>query len=160
MLTATLTVLTFGLGAHFYSYHFKKHKIVNKQKWGLNICCGKTDGGGVNADIVQHKELPNFTLINDVYDLPFKNKQFDTVLCSHTLEHVDDPQAFFDELDRVGEKVTVVIPPIYDIFAAFNFLEHKVTFLTFKKEHHTLPRYIRLPFAKTVHEKWGQRNRA
>jgi SAM-dependent methyltransferase len=160
MVTTTTSLLVYGLMAHLYSYHFKKHKIVKKQKWDLNICCGKTDGGGVNVDIVEHKKLPNFTLIDDIYTLPFQAKEFNTVLCSHTLEHVDDPRGLFNELDRVGEKVTVVLPPLYDFFAAFNILEHKVLFLTFKKEHHTLPPYIKLPLAETLHKRLGQRNKA
>ena len=37
------------------------------------------------------------------------------------------------------------------------FLEHKWIFLTFKKEHSTLPPRVRLPFADAVQEKFGQR---
>ncbi len=160
MFTGIVVFLIYAVVAHLFSYYFKKNRVLHSQKWGLNICCGKTDGGGVNADIVQHMELPNFTLIDDIYNLPFANKTFDCVLCSHTLEHVDDPKSFFSELERVGEKVTLVLPPLYDLFAAFNIFEHKVIFLTFKKEHHSLPLYITLPFARTLHDKWGQLNRA
>jgi ubiquinone/menaquinone biosynthesis C-methylase UbiE len=137
-----------------------KDKIVNRQDWGLNICCGKTDGGGVNADIVNHKKLPNFVIIEDIYNLPFEDNQFETVLCSHTIEHVDDPERFFNELQRVGKDVTLIVPPLWDFTAAFNLLEHKWVFLTGRKEFHELPRYIKLPLASTVQKFIGQKVKA
>ena len=140
------------------SYDFLKSRIFARGPWDLNICCGRTDGGGINADIVKHSEgLPNFLLLDDIYQLPFQNKQLKRVLCSHTLEHVDSPERFDRELRRVGQDVHYILPPLWDIGAAFNFLEHKWVFLTFKKEHTRLPRYIRLPFSRTLHRQFKQR---
>ena len=103
-----MSFLTYFLGfvfylifAHLFSYKILKNKILKSRKWDLNICCGKTNGGGINADIKKHKNLPNFILIKNIYKLPFKNKQFNYVLCSHTIEHVDDPIQFYKELKRV-----------------------------------------------------------
>jgi len=146
--------------SHYVSYSLLKNKILKDKQWGLNVCCGKTDGGGVNADIFEHKELPNFRLLDDIYNLPFLNQEFETILCSHTIEHVDDPAAFLKELRRVGKEVTIVIPPLYDITAALNLFEHKWIFLTFKKKHTTLPPHIRLPFSNLTHNKIGQINNA
>ena len=129
---------------------------MNRHKWGLNICCGKTDGGGVNADIVNHKTLPNFVLVENIYQLPFNDDQFDSVLCSHTLEHVEDPLKFYQELKRVGKNVTIVVPPLWDVSAAFNIIEHKWIFLTLKSEHTGVPKFTRLFFAKYIHKKLGQ----
>ncbi len=139
------------------SYNVMKRRILNRQKWGLNICCGKTDGGGVNVDIVKHADVPNYIQVTDVYHLPFADKQFDTVLSSHTIEHVDDPKRFFDELSRVGKEVTLVIPPLWDISAALNLLEHRHIFLTLTKEHRTLPSHVVLPFAAAIQRLIGQR---
>ena len=145
---------------NFLSYRILKARILYRQKWDLNICCGKTDGGGVNADIIKHTELPNFIRIYDIYRLPFRDKEFQTVLCSHTFEHVDDPEGFYKELIRVGKIVTLIIPPVWDISAVWNVFEHKWIFLTFKKEHNTLPRYIRLPLSNLI-QKWrGQKRKA
>ena len=141
---------------HVISYNWLKSHIVRRRRWDLNICCGTTDGGGVNADIMAHEPLPNFTQV-DVYRLPFKDGQFNHVLCSHTLEHVDAPRLFYDELQRVGDHVTLVLPPLWDITAAFNLLEHRWLFLTLKKEHRTVPPYIRLPGARWVQHILGQR---
>lgn len=35
--------------------------------------------------------------------LPFKNKEFDYVICCHVVEHVDNPETFIKELTRVGK---------------------------------------------------------
>jgi SAM-dependent methyltransferase len=139
------------------SYGIMKDSILKRQKWDLNICCGKTDGGGINADIVKHSELPNFVLINHIENLPFVNKQFNQVLCSHTIEHVDNPAKVYEELRRVGENITIVLPPLWDLTAAFNILEHQWIFFTFKKEHNQLPFHIRLPFAQKFQKAFGQK---
>ncbi|MBF0379060.1 MAG: methyltransferase domain-containing protein [Desulfamplus sp.] len=159
-ITVVFIITLYLLLANYASYYWGKRRILNGQKWDLNICCGKTDGGGVNVDIVKHKELPRFKQVDDIYNLPFEDGQFETVLCSHTIEHVDDPRRFYSELQRVGKQVTLVVPPLYDLTAVFNILEHKWIFLTFKKRHHTLPRFIKLPFADLFHRLFGQRNNA
>ena len=141
--------------AHLASYRWLKGRILRSRTWDLNICCGRTDGGGVNADIRKHAEVPNFVEITDVTRLPFADRSFHQVLCSHTLEHVDDPRACYDELRRVGRHVTLVLPPLWDLFAACNVLEHQWLFLTFRKRHATLPPYVRLPFARWIRERWG-----
>lgn len=156
LILIALTLIT----THILSYYIIKTKILNENKWDLNICCGKTDGGGVNADIYKHEELPNFVLLNNIYNLPFKDREFKKTLCSHTMEHVDDPKAFFDELSRVSTEVTIVIPPLYDIFAAFNIFEHKHIFITLRKKHHKLPFYINFTLANIIHKIIGQRNHA
>ena len=151
MIAITLLQLT-----HVLSYSVIKRRILRQQKWDLNICCGKTDGGGINADIVAHSALPNMVLV-DIHCLPFRDRQFNTVLCSHTMEHVADPDGFFQELSRVGDDVTIVIPPLWDVSAALNVFEHRYIFLSFKKTHKSLPPYIELPLASTVQRYLGQR---
>lgn len=146
--------------SHSISYRILKNRILKRQKWDLNICCGKTDGGGINADVAKHQDVPNFQLIEDIYNLPFQTAQFDTVLCSHTIEHVDDPARLFNELKRVGKQVTIVIPPLYDITAALNIFEHKYIFFSFKKEHQQLPGHAKLPLASFFHKHIGQINNA
>lgn len=154
-----------GILLYFYlsnslSYSFLKKRILKRQKWGVNICCGKTDGGGINVDIVKHADIPNFVLIRDIYNLPFRDQQFDTVLCSHTIEHVENPEKFFRELKRIGKKLSIVIPPLWDITAALNVFEHKFIFLSFKKEHTKLPPFIRLPLASFIQKHFGQKIKA
>jgi hypothetical protein len=160
-----LSIILYLLGAvlllqllNYLSYGVLKNRILrSRPAWGLNICCGKTDGGGVNADIVKHLDVPNFVLVEDIYDLPFGDGQFETVLCSHTIEHVDHPQRFFVELSRVGQEVTLVVPPLWDLSAALNVLEHRWLFLTLRKRHSAVPRHVPLPGARAIQRMFGQR---
>ncbi len=152
---ASLAVISQALNV--LSYRVLKARILRRGRWDLNICSGKTDGGGVNADIHRHAEVPRFVLVGPVDRLPFKDRQFDTVLCSHTMEHVEDPEAFFAELERVGRRVTIVLPPLWDPAGALNVLEHRWIFLTLRKAHRRLPRRVRLPMARTVQRLLGQR---
>ncbi len=141
---------------NYISYFILKNRILKLKKWGLNICCGKTNGNGINADIIKHKQLPNFVIV-DVYSLPFKDNQFETVLSSHTIEHLTDPDCFYKELQRVGNNVTLVIPPLWDISAVLNVLEHRWIFLSFRKVHNDLPRYVPLPLSKFIQKYFGQK---
>lgn len=152
-----LVVVAIGLCLlHVISYRILKNRIISQRRWELNVCCGKTDGGGVNADIAKHADLPNLTIV-DVYHLPFGDKQFDTLLCSHTVEHVEDPERFLKEMERVSRDVTLVIPPLWDLSAVVNIFEHRWIFLSFRKVHRALPRYIPLPLASAVQDRLGQR---
>lgn len=153
-------IIFYCILTHFISYRLLKNRILKRQKWDLNICCGQTDGGGINADIVEQKGAANFQLIKNIYKLPFKTGQFDTVICSHTIEHVDHPDLFFKELKRIGKQVTIVIPPLYDVTAALNIFEHKYIFFSFKKVHHQLPKHAKLPLASSIHQRVGQINHA
>jgi len=155
---AAIAVLSWILNS--VSYKYLKGRILRRQTWDLNICCGKTDGGGVNADIARHASIPRFVRVGDITRLPFRDGQFGTVLCSHTIEHVEDPDRFFAELRRVGREVTLIIPPLWDISAVLNVFEHRWIFLSWKKEHRRLPRFIRLPLARFVQRVLGQRVRA
>ena len=154
-LVATVTAIIFFL--HWYSYSYLKSEIVGRRSWDLNICCGTIDGGGINVDIVQHAEVRNFVQVENIYNLPFEDQQFDTVLCSHTIEHVEYPRRFDRELRRIAKEVVYVLPPVWDIAAALNIFEHRWLFLTARKVHHTLPRCTPLPFARKLQARIGQR---
>jgi hypothetical protein len=143
---------------NFISYRVIKNRVLRERRWDYNICCGLTDGGGINADITQFAPIPNFELVTDVTALVHPAGRFERVLCSHTLEHVDDPKAMFAELQRVGRQVTILVPPLWDLGAAFNPLEHRVIFLTFATRHDDqLPPYIRYVPARWWQDWRGQR---
>lgn len=153
IIVAVSVIVFFG---HLLDYKVLKERHFYTQKWDLNICCGLTDGGGLNADIIE-RDVPNFVLIKDIYNLPFKDKQFENTICSHTLEHVDDPERFFNELRRVSKNVTVLVPPIWDMAAFTWMLEHKWQFFTLNSRHvNRLPQRLKLPY-DSVHNVFGQR---
>lgn len=151
-----LALVIYLVIAHFVSYSVIKRRVVKSRKWDLNICSGRTDGGGVNADIKKYIDLPNFVIIKNAYKLPFKDKQFDYVLCSHTIEHVEDPEAFYRELKRVGNHVVLLTPPLLDLGAVLNITEHRSIFLSFKTLHTDFPKFIPMPLGKWYQKNFGQ----
>lgn len=44
---------------------------------------------------------------------PFKDKEFDYIICSHVLEHVDDVEHFLSEIMRIGKRGYLEFPTIY-----------------------------------------------
>jgi hypothetical protein len=65
------------------------------------------------------------------------------------------------ELNRVGREITMIIPPLWDLAASFNFLEHRWIFISMRKEfQNRLPKRIRLPMAASVQKILGQFIRA
>lgn len=152
---ATLSAIIAFL--HWYSYRCLKREITERQRWDLNICCGRIDGGGVNADIVKYGDIPNFVKVDNIYRLPFEDGEFETVLCSHTVEHLDYPKRFDRELRRIGMNVVYILPPIWDLAAALNIWEHKWLVLSVRKVHNELPPRIPLPFARRLQARIGQR---
>lgn len=76
------------------------------EKCGLNV---------VGIDFVVDNKLadsinPVFTEGN-VENIPFPDKSFDTVICTHTLEHVVDIQKCINELRRVCKNQLIVVLP-------------------------------------------------
>ncbi|MGE0636643.1 MAG: methyltransferase domain-containing protein [Bacteroidia bacterium] len=54
---------------------------------------------------------------------PFQDKEFDYVICSHVLEHVDDIDTFVNEITRVGKAGYIEYPTIYYDYI-YNFKVH------------------------------------
>ena len=74
-----------------------------------------------------YRAHPNATVIADVQDLsnyykekkfikinekklPFKDKEFDFIIASHVIEHVEDFEFFIKELERISSKGYVELP--------------------------------------------------
>lgn len=49
-------------------------------------------------------------VVCDGYHLPFADKTFDYVICSHILEHIKDPKTFLEEVTRVGKAGYIEVP--------------------------------------------------
>lgn len=63
-------------------------------------------------------------VLGDAANLPFKDKAFDFVLCSHLIEHVDDPAAVARELSRVA-RAGYIEAPSEPFERTFGFPFHK-----------------------------------
>ena len=51
-----------------------------------------------------------FTKIEPDKKLPFKDKEFDYVICAHVIEHVNDPIFFKQEIERIGKSGYIELP--------------------------------------------------
>lgn len=66
------------------------------------------------------KSGPGVDVVASVYELPFVENEFDTVLCVSVLEHLEDPRKAIAEMHRVlkpGGKIIISVPflfPIHD----------------------------------------------
>jgi ubiquinone/menaquinone biosynthesis C-methylase UbiE len=66
------------------------------------------DCTGIDIKVSQQKYK---MLEADITNLPFEDKSFDTVLCTHALEHIKEPQKALDEIKRVCKKRLIVVVP-------------------------------------------------
>lgn len=78
------------------------HEHATKERT-LDIGCGNSpyielfpNRIGVDSSPTAHADI-----IGDVYDLPFEDGSFKSVLCTELLEHLSEPQKAVDEIHRV-----------------------------------------------------------
>ena len=74
----------------------------------LDIGCGYNANKYANVicdvqDLSNHYQDKRFVKLNEK-KLPFKDKEFDFVVASHVMEHVEDVEFFIKELERVSKK--------------------------------------------------------
>jgi len=114
--TAPQSVLDAGCGEGFVTRFLRRQNA----DWRLT-------GVDVSAEAIayarhhpSHDEGDARYRCGDLYDLPFDDGAFDTVLCSEVLEHLDHPDRAFDELRRVARRSVVVSVPREPYFQWLN----------------------------------------
>jgi SAM-dependent methyltransferase len=66
----------------------------------------------IGGDIAPRKIDDKIEVVStDITNLQFPNKHFDTVICTHTLEHIREPQKALSELIRVAKKRVIIVVP-------------------------------------------------
>ena len=80
----------------------------------LDIGCGYSANEFADTicdvqDLSQFYKDKNFIRLKDK-KLPFIDNQFDFVIASHVLEHVEDPKFFITEIERVSKKGYIELP--------------------------------------------------
>ena len=97
------------------SINFVNNILKQNPSWNiLDIGCGYT--ANVNATVIADvKDFSDFykkrkfvSIKNK--NLPFNNKEFDFVIASHVLEHVDDFSFFVKELERISSQGYIELP--------------------------------------------------
>jgi len=75
---------------------------------------------------IGHNAHPELDLkIGSIYEIPFKDNQFDLVICTEVLEHLDDPKKALSELARVCKGSCLISVPHEPWFMLANFLRGK-----------------------------------
>jgi ubiquinone/menaquinone biosynthesis C-methylase UbiE len=104
----------------------------------LSAVCGG-DGGfervvGVDIILPDEREEGIEYLEAPIEELPFADGEFDTVICTHVLEHILDFRAALAELRRIsGRRLIVVVPRereyLYNFNPHFHFFPYRHSFL-------------------------------
>ena len=84
----------------------------------LDIGCGYNANKYANVicdvqDLSNHYQDKRFVKLNEK-KLPFKDKEFDFVVASHVMEHVEDVEFFIKELERVSKKGYIELPTMLE----------------------------------------------
>jgi 2-polyprenyl-3-methyl-5-hydroxy-6-metoxy-1,4-benzoquinol methylase len=105
-LTKTKTVdsiLDVGCGEGFTLNRLKENGIGKKLE-GIEYLQAAIDLG--------KKMYPDIKItMGTIYELPYKDNEFDLVLCTEVLEHLEEPQKALKELVRVSKKYLVISVP-------------------------------------------------
>ena len=93
--------------------------IKENSKWNiLDIGCGYSAHENANVvcdvqDLSNYYKEKKFVKLNDKI-LPFQDKEFDFVVASHVIEHVEDVDTFVSELERVSNAGYIELPTILE----------------------------------------------
>ena len=89
--------------------------LQNNITWNiLDIGCGYNANKFAKVicdvqDLSNHYQDKKFIRLTEK-KLPFKDKEFDFVVASHVMEHVEDIDFFIEELERVSKKGYIELP--------------------------------------------------
>lgn len=91
----------------------------------LNLGCGtQKKEGFVNVDIFGNPDVRHDL---DVFPYPFKDNSVDFIFISHCLEHLKEPEKFFNEIQRImkpGARCEIIVPH-YKYPGAFSNFGHR-----------------------------------
>ena len=88
-------------------------------------------------DLSDHYKDKTFIKINEK-KLPFKDKEFDFIIASHVVEHVEDISYFLNELARVGKKGYIEVPTKLEDNLVFENKKAHILHLVFDDVHNKL----------------------
>ena len=97
------------------SKQFIENLLLKNQKWKiLDIGCGYSPNNHATVfcdtqDLAEFYKGKKFIKLEDK-KLPFENKEFDFVIASHVMEHVEDVDFFISELQRIAYKGYIELP--------------------------------------------------
>ena len=93
--------------------------LQNNTTWNiLDIGCGYNASKFAKVicdvqDLSNHYQDKKFIRLTEK-KLPFKDKEFDFVVASHVMEHVEDVDFFIKELERISKKGYIELPTMLE----------------------------------------------
>jgi 2-polyprenyl-3-methyl-5-hydroxy-6-metoxy-1,4-benzoquinol methylase len=97
------SILDVGCGEGFTLNRLKENRIGKKLE-GIEYLQAAIDLG--------KKTYPDIKITKgNIYELPYKDNEFDLVLCTEVLEHLEEPEKALKELVRVSRKYLVISVP-------------------------------------------------
>ena len=93
--------------------------LQNNTTWNiLDIGCGYNANKFAKVicdvqDLSNHYQDKKFIRLTEK-KLPFKDKEYDFVVASHVMEHVEDVEFFINELERVSKKGYIELPTMFE----------------------------------------------
>lgn len=86
--------------SHDGTMRYKDHAIKARVEGrSLDVGCGRMKLGDVGLDVNDYGEAD--VVVDEGEAYPFSDDEFDTVICSEVLEHLDDPGFVVGEMKRV-----------------------------------------------------------
>jgi len=101
------------------SKKYIENLLQNNTTWNiLDIGCGYNASKFAKVicdvqDLSNHYQDKKFIRLTEK-KLPFKDKEFDFVVASHVMEHVEDIDFFIKELERVSKKGYIELPTMLE----------------------------------------------
>ena len=98
-------------------------RLLDQKNFAKNLNAVEISKSGLEQILSKNiKSLQSATLF-DGYKLPFANKQFDLIILSHVLEHVEHERILLREINRVARFAIIEVPKDYR-FGADKKLKH------------------------------------
>jgi SAM-dependent methyltransferase len=118
-------------------------KLKENSNWNiLDIGCGYTANKYANTiadvqDLSRFYKDKNFIRITEK-KLPFKDNEFDFVITSHVIEHVEDFQFFINEIERISKQGYIELPTRLGDNIVFENLKDHVWWFKYNDELNSL----------------------
>ena len=118
-------------------------KLKKNPKWKiLDIGCGYTANQYANT-IADIQDLSNFyqdRKFIKIIDkkLPFEDNEFDFVITSHVIEHVEDFQFFIHEIERISKQGYIELPTRLGDNVVFENLKEHIWWFKYNDELNSL----------------------
>ena len=131
------------------------NQIEQNPNWKiLDIGCGYTAHKKANV-ICDVQDLSEFYKDRDFIKLkgktlPFKDKEFDFVITSHVIEHVEDVNFFIKELQRISSKGYIELPTILEDNLVFENKNDHLWHMEFDDVNHQLLIRKRIQYLEPV----------